>query len=344
MAEVDFIVVTCNQSNYTRRCVESIFSHVTEAFHLIVVDNASSDDTREYLESIKARETGRQKVTLVFQKSNTGYALGLNEGLKHSDAPYVFYCNNDIEVYPGAVAEMIRVAGISPEFGLVNPNSNEFGVKRYDAPFLEKQKGKWTERCHTSGFCVLVKREVIQKIGGIDPAFGPAYFEDMDYAERAKHAGFLCMVALGAYIRHFGTRTFLSSEKQALWDAHKRVFAERWGGTRWFCVYGSEQDFKDESAIERFKNQVLRLARREIAVIHLFLPLNTRRHFDRTHDSLRISESPKSLRGFMVLFKAWRSLKSKPISKIYASQEETRKTIAGFKPLHRADVCTLEKD
>ena len=341
MPDVDFIIVTKNQFDYTERCIESIFRHAHRSFQMIVVDNASTDRTRSYLAEVKSRETDDQKITLVLNDTNNGYALGLNQGLEFSLAPFVLFCNNDIEFFPGALQEMIATMDATPEFGLVNPNSNEFGLSGYDASLIEAQKGKWIERCHTSGFCVLVKRAVLQKIGGIDPTFGPAYFEDMDFAERAKRAGFLCAVAKGAYVHHFGTRTFLPKEKQALWDSHKKLFAERWGGTKWFVHLGQNEVLDDAHQRQQVVKLLLHVARTEIAVLYILAPRKFRRYFEGIHDSFRVLGVPETIQPIFFLLKAWRSRRQKPISRIYVSDKHAARFWKQLQFFHRATVHLL---
>ena len=155
---VDFIVVTKNQLPYTKQCVESLFQCVSEHFHLILVDNGSTDETRAYFKNIELQKNPRQEISLILNDENMGYAGGLNQGLEKAKSRYVFFCNNDILFYPGTVTEMIRIAETKPTFGLINPNSNEFGLKTHDELYLNSQKGKWVERCHTSGFCVIDRK------------------------------------------------------------------------------------------------------------------------------------------------------------------------------------------
>ena len=341
MFDVDIIVVARNQINFTKGCIESIFENVSERFHLIVVDNGSTDETPAYLKEIENRRVARAKTTIVTNLENQGYALGLNQGLTHSNAPFVLFCNNDIEFYINAITEMILIARTNKLFGLVNPNSNEFGLSSYDPKDVERQRGKWVERCHTSGFCVLVKREVIQKIGGIDPVFSPAYFEDMDYAERTKQAGFLCVVAKGAYVHHYGTRTFLPAEKQELWNKHKEIFKTKWGGTKWFSYVGDHRLLSDKFYREQVRHALLELARSETAVIYLFIPRQLASFFQDAHDSFRIITVSSLFRPFMALGKVFLSHGKKPISRLYVSNQASLGLWTRTKCLHHAQTFLL---
>ncbi len=337
MFEVDFIVVVKNQLAFTEKCIESVLRHIPEPYHLIVIDNGSTDGTPAYLEKIKNRIPRSSRLTVYRSEENLGYARGLNQGLQFSNAPYVFFCNNDIEFFPGSVSEMIQIANKSSNIGLVNPNSNEFGLKGYDKSFLDDQKGKIVERCHTSGFCVLVKQEVIQKIGGIDPEFGPAYFEDMDFAERARQAGFLCVVARGAYIHHYGTKTFLATEKQALWDKNRKLFIKRWGGTKWFGYLGN-----GVFDPKKTRESLLSLARRNTAIIYIFIPKFARSNFENLHDSFRIVEVPSGFGSLVVLGKVLTNFSNKPISRLYFSNPHQVENWKKLSWLHRAETLTLD--
>ncbi len=345
MFEVDYIVVVKNQFDFTKKCIESIFRCAEKYFHLIVVDNASNDATPEYLSKIEQREFANSKVTVVRNSKNEGYAVGLNQGLEHSSSAYVVLCNNDIEFFPDAVNEMIRIAQAQKEIGLVNPNSNEFGLLGiYDKIAIDAGKGTRIERCHTSGFCVLVKREVIQKIGGIDTDFSPAYFEDMDLAERAKRAGFICVMAYGAYVHHYGTRTFLPVEKQAAWNRHKELFAKKWGGTKWFCFSGSKKYLENSEIRKRIIDKLLLVARNNIAVLYLYVPFGIGMYFKRIHDSFRIVELPNVFIPIATLIRSLPFRNQKRISRIYVWKREETIKWQRLSKLLQAEVRSLSDE
>ena len=341
MHDIDFVIVTKNQIEYTARCIESIFAHVGRPFHLILVDNASTDGTRQYYEKLAERNGPHFKITVILNETNQGYVMGANQGLERSRAPYVILSNNDVVIYPNAVEEMIRIADQKSEFGLVNPNSNEFGFGAYNERKLGPLRGAYRERCHAAGFFVLIKRGAIDSIGVFDPAYSPGYFEEMDYSERAKRAGFLCVVARAAYVHHYGSRSFGAAGKKELMDAHRAIFTARWGGTKWFCYLGDRESVLDSKRRGEVVAGLLRVARENIAVIYLFVPRRAKKYFEEIHDSFRIIETPGSLSRFALLAKVWRSFRSKPISRIYVSDERTMDFFKKLAFFHGAEVLVL---
>ena len=340
MIAIDFVIVVRNEVEYTRRCVESLFAYSLQPFHLILVDNGSTDGTQEYFAELEQKKIPDTQITVIRNEINRGYVVGVNQGLERTDASYVVLCNNDIVLYPRTIHELIHVANLKPEFGLINPNSNEFGFGEYDETRLKALSGTYRERCHTSGFFALVKREVINAIGGLDLAYNPGYFDDMDYSERAKRAGFLCIVASGAYVYHYGSRSFRPKQKEEFWRKNRDVFQTRWGGTKWFAYLGN-QSVLNSSMRTEIAQQLLQLAREHIAVFYLFLPKGSKTYFESLHDSFRVIEIPFGLRIICFLAKVWRSFKAKPISRVYVSDPESMSLLHQLRLFHRAEPLYL---
>jgi GT2 family glycosyltransferase len=95
----------------------------------------------------------------------------------------------------------------------------------------EEHRGQWFTAGKLSGFCLLMKRAVYDAIGGLDERYGLGLCDDDDLAERARRAGFARTVARDVFVRHFGSRTFLSNgiDAEALLEENARRFAARWG-------------------------------------------------------------------------------------------------------------------
>ena len=95
----------------------------------------------------------------------------------------------------------------------------------------DEHRGQWFTVPKLSGFCLLMKRAVYDKIGGLDERFGLGFFDDDDLAERARRAGFELAVAHDLFVHHFGSRTFAGNGIDAgkLLDENAGRFADKWG-------------------------------------------------------------------------------------------------------------------
>ena len=82
-----------------------------------------------------------------------------------------------------------------------------------------------------TGFCLLLRREVLEQIGGFDERYGLGFFDDDDLCVRAQKTGFELLLALNVFVHHFGSRTFAGlgvDSRQQLTDNFAR-FKEKWG-------------------------------------------------------------------------------------------------------------------
>ncbi len=162
-------------------------------------------------------------------------------------------------------------AGRGSTIGLVGPMSNyaappqlvEGALYRdmaempgFARRWRDEHRGQWFTVPKLSGFCLLMKRAVYDKIGGLDERFGLGMFDDDDFAERARRAGFELAVAHDLFVHHFGSRTFAGNGVDAgkLLDENARRFAAKWGlretgGQRVALRPFVESTFRDSSPI-----------------------------------------------------------------------------------------------
>ena len=231
----DIIMPVWNKKELTGRCLDSIFENTDCDYRIIIIDNASDSPTREYLDRIK--NSRPDKVILVRNQENIGFTKAVNQGIINSSGDYVCILNNDIIVFGGWLTEMIRVAESSKDIGIVNP-SNNFGAKAPVGMTLQqyaegKTAGKWGQWIETAtpvGFCYLIKREVINKIGIWDERFSPGYFDDTEYAIRARGAGYKSVFAKGAFVFHEehssfkkrGFNAFFKQSEEKFYRMHRR--------------------------------------------------------------------------------------------------------------------------
>ena len=245
---VSIVVITCNQLKYTRKCLDSVFRHTNIPFELIIVDNGSNDGTVEYLESISFRNYADERIKIIKNNENKGFAGGNNLGIAASIGDYIIIMNNDVVVTPGWLERMISCCEKRPEIGIVGPRSNYVsgpqlletvdynldsleGLNRFSKKITTINAKKTTRLLRVVGFCMLIKRSVINKIGGMDDRFGLGNFEDDDFSLRAALAGFESWMAEDCFVHHFGNRTFIGEMidyRQSL-QQNWKIFKEKWG-------------------------------------------------------------------------------------------------------------------
>ncbi|MBN2453522.1 MAG: glycosyltransferase family 2 protein [Candidatus Omnitrophica bacterium] len=197
----DIIIPVWNQPEHTRTCIEHIVRNTKFPYRLILVDNGSSAETKEYLEKLAVESAGK---LLIRNENNMGFVKAVNQGLKASDAPYVCVMNNDTIPARGWLENMIEFAEEHPDVGLLNPQCDGHGSAAIDthAERLARNKGAYMEMNQCFGYCMLIKREVIDKIGYLDEAFGVGNYDDTDYSMRAGKAGYRCVNVHSSYVYH----------------------------------------------------------------------------------------------------------------------------------------------
>lgn len=217
---VSIVVLTWNQLAYTRACLESLQKFTPEPHEVILVDNGSTDETPAYLRE-QARVNPHYKVIL--NGSNRGFAAGNNQGLAIAAGRNVLLLNNDTVVTEGWLRRLLAVFERHPEVGVAGPVSNSVsgpqlvaeaayedmaGMGQFAARWAAQNEGQSREIQRVVGFCLLARREVIARIGGLDEQFGSGNFEDDDFCLRARAGGFAARVARDAFVHHAGSQTF----------------------------------------------------------------------------------------------------------------------------------------
>ncbi len=240
----DIIMVTWNEPEMTARALESIKLNANHPYRLIVVDNASDMETVDFLEQA-ARSGEFGEMVLIRNAENRGWVKGANQGLLCSEAPYVCLVNNDILAGPGWLRNMIRTMEALPDVGLANPrgdipkeNERVVDVDTYARELAVSQAGRFTELDFCSGYCLMIRRAVIEKIGVFDEVYETGYYEDNDYSRRAVQTGYHCIRCHDAFVLHVGGKSFgkMPERKRQLVERNRAIFEQRWGKRHRYLV------------------------------------------------------------------------------------------------------------
>lgn len=248
---VDIIICVHNAFDDIKRCIDSILNYTSEPYHIIIVDDGSLEDTREYLKMIC--EQYQEKTTLLRNEKGHGYAIAANIGLRQSKADYKVLLNSDTIVTRGWLDRMLDCIESDEEIGIVGPLSNTASWQ--SVPILEaggdwchnqlpanvtiSEMGQWIEVYSgniypqvplINGFCMMISKVVIDKIGIFDEEnFGKGFGEEDDFNLRAQKAGFKLAVADNVYIYHAQSKSYSDEKRKQLCEISGLKVREKHG-------------------------------------------------------------------------------------------------------------------
>lgn len=337
--ECDILIPAWNQLEFTRECIENVLKRTKVPFHLIIIDNGSSEATKDYLK--KLAEDKKDVFTLIRNERNLGFVKAANQGLRASSAPYVCLLNNDTRVTEGWLTEMIKVSEGSKDVGIVNPSSNTFGRKPKRgqtvealAQELKSNTGIFAELAWATGFCMLIKREVLEKVGLFDEIYGMGNFEDADFSKRAQGLGYISVCARAAYVFHRERRSFVKfKEFNQDFRRNRQIFFAKWGKIERILYVLSKDKLLHSKEIDQ---QALKLARAGNTV---WFFLRYKQNLE-SHSNIHVYLLPGK---FFNVVSFWRIIKrKKKFNKIYVDDENYGKRLNVFKTFHKAEVIYVQ--
>ena len=235
-AAVDIVVCVHNALPDLQRCLEAVVRHTTPPYSLVLVDDGSGPETRDYLSEF----ANAKGAVLLRNEEPRGYTRAANQGLRRSSADYVVLLNSDTVVTPEWLDRLIACAESNPQIGLVGPLSNtaswqsipeiesqgDWAANPLPAGMTIEEMGQLVARYSArlyppvpflNGFCLLIRRQVTEEIGYFDEeTFGAGYGEEDDYALRARKAGWLLALADDAYVYHAQSRSYSTDVRKHL--------------------------------------------------------------------------------------------------------------------------------
>ena len=233
------IIPVHGQLSHTQRCIESIRQHTPQPFEIIVIDNASPDETAAWLKQ-------QNDITVIANPVNRGFPAAINQGLRMAQGEQLLILNNDTVVTPGWLERQLEALASAPEVGMVGPCTNRISGEQqvavdYDQEALQgldEFSSKWSIQHRKQyeptdrlvGFCMLMKRSLFEKVGAFDEQFGLGNFEDDDYCRRAMQAGFQLLIARDAFIHHVGHATFQGAgvDIVGLLERNQSLYLQKW--------------------------------------------------------------------------------------------------------------------
>jgi len=234
------IIPVLNNLALTKNCLISIRENTKTPYRVIVVDNGSTDGTRAWLKT-------QPDILHILNSGNLGFGPAVNQGIFCASTPSVVVLNNDTLVSPNWLTNMLAHFNADPTRGLVGPMSNFVSgpqlinannlnsldsVNHFADSLFSGNQGKSQDVQRLVFFCVLIKKEVLDKIGSLDERFILGNFEDDDFCRRAMLAGYKCAMAMDTFVYHKGHQTFKANkiDLNFLLEKNKQVYLKKWGG------------------------------------------------------------------------------------------------------------------
>lgn len=339
--QCDIIIPVWNNLEMTRDCVNSIKKHTTYPYRIIIVDNASDEPTRQYLDSLK--EKNSTKVDIIRNEKNKGFVKAVNQGMRYSDAAYVCIMNNDTVATDGWLKELIEILRENNDIGIINPSSNtscqfpgKLGIDEF-ARTLKILKGKYQELYTCRAFSMVVKREVIEKIGYLDENYGVGYFDDTDYCKRVQKSGYKTVRAKASYVYHKESQSFSKvREKNEIFLENEKKFVAKWG--RQLRVAYVLPELGPQSEIDKVSSGINRIAKIGHQV-WIFTKSKLKPKLDLIdHENIRFYCYPAVFLDVTIFYKIWKRKRKKKLHVILTNNRRLFNVFGFFRDLLDAET------
>lgn len=217
---VSIVIVTFNNQDLNRQCLESLLGDTDYPnFEVIVVDNGSHEGTPELLRRVAAADP---RVRIILNPDNKGFAAANNQALAIARGDFLCLLNNDTVVAGAWLSTLVRYLQRDPRLGLIGPVTNAIGneaqipvdyeqigdMPGWAAAHCRRHRGQLVDIGMLAFFCVVMPRAVYRTVGPLDEAFGIGMFEDDDYNDRVRAAGFAVKLARDSFIHHWQRASF----------------------------------------------------------------------------------------------------------------------------------------
>ncbi|NQU27554.1 MAG: glycosyltransferase family 2 protein [Candidatus Marinimicrobia bacterium] len=240
---ISIIVLNYNGKQFLKECFDSLLAATYQQVELLMVDNASTDDSVEYI------QRNYPQVKVVNSGGNIGYSAGNNAGIAEAAGKYVLLLNNDIEVTPGWLEPIIeefesdpRIAAVQPKIRhMLERDSFEYAgaaggmIDIFGFPFMrgrvfyttEKDLGQYDTNIDlfwTSGAAMAIRKDVLEKSGLLDNDF-VHHMEEIDLCWRILLQGYRLRIRTDSVIYHYAGGTIKAwSFKKEYWNHRNSIF------------------------------------------------------------------------------------------------------------------------
>ncbi len=243
--KISIIIAVCNQLAYTKLAVRNVLENTVVPFELIIIDNGSRADVKDYFDSLK------DKVDILYQRNekNLGPIVAINQGIGLSRCDYICVMHNDVIIFEKGWIEKITsimeedrnigIAGLAGrkeiyKNGSVNETSLKHGLQNEHLnPVMSEEV---SEVAVVDGLCFVMARRMLEKVSGFDETYGYMHCYDLDMSLQSIGAGFKNVVVKveAMHINNGGITRKTDDYKRIVKDDYGllkrncRIFSRKW--------------------------------------------------------------------------------------------------------------------
>ncbi|CAN5643944.1 hypothetical protein BH23PAT2_BH23PAT2_03830 [soil metagenome] len=253
-----------------KECINSLKKYVDNSKHMVMLVNDCGPDVAEMEVGIKGAIKGLHNFTYYKNKKNLGFVGTCNKVVNELDKTGndILLLNSDTKVSEGFLDEMSDVLYASKDHGVVSPRSNNATLATIPLSSAP-QKGidskesykiylkiknilpRYNEVPVAHGFCMLIRRDLINKFGLFDAAFGKGYGEEVDFCMRIKQGGYKSVLSNRSYVFHLEARSFTLEAKAEMLAVNNKIVWKRYPDYRQSVGDYMSEALEREGAIER---------------------------------------------------------------------------------------------
>lgn len=229
------VLVLFNRAELTLQCLYSILKSQCDPYEIIIVDNASTDATRELLKRVKG-------VRIIENETNLHYLRACNQAARHARGEFLLLLNNDAQIQGDSICAALKTLTSSADIGAVGgriilpdgtlqeagsiiwQDGSCLGYGRGESPFAPEFMFK-RDVDYCSAVFLLTRRAQFLAQGGFDEAFAPAYYEETDYCVRLWKEGKRVVYDPGVSVLHYEFASSASKQTAiVLQQEHREIF------------------------------------------------------------------------------------------------------------------------
>lgn len=265
---VSIIILTLNNLEYTKKCLDSIRRFCSPSCEVIVVDNGSTDGTREYLKI-------QTDVKYHFNNKNLGFSGGCNVGIHMANPKNdIFLLNNDTILTENALFTLRMGLYENEKNGAAGAITNNAGnhqiINEIFQSLDEYLHYGFTHNipCTDSlefrilliGFALLIRRSAYEKTGDLDEQFFPGNFEDNDYCTRLILNDYNLVLCKNSFIFHFGGKSFslLENNNETTYSSsyltNQQRYIDKWHIRPYYSQFGRPELLKQMDSKDKFQS------------------------------------------------------------------------------------------